>query len=257
MTARMLFYEKAVPVNRERHSDCSVDIADYKFCRGVNSVPLMAAEFTLAALEYPIVFAREGEAVHPVVILGLRSRENLYVSDSGAWLGKYIPAFVRRYPFVFSASEDGGRFLLCVDEAFSGFRRDGRGERLFGDDGEPTPYVSRVLRFLQDYRAQFLRTRDFGRRLSALGLLESMQALVPFADGQISLRGFNVVNRRKLRTLAGEQLAELARADELQLVYLHLQSLRNFDSVRERLPMLMPVADDAPPTGRRAPQPIS
>jgi hypothetical protein len=257
MTTRMLFYAHAVPLNRERHSDCSVDITDYKFCRGVNSVPLMAVEFTLAALEYPIVFAREGEAVHPVAVLGLRSHENLYVADSGAWLGKYIPAFVRRYPFVFSTSDDGSRFLLCVDEAFSGFRRDGRGERLFGEDREPTPYVARVLRFLQDYRAQFLRTRAFGRRLSELGLLEPMQALVPFADGQISLRGFNVVNRRKLRTLAGEHLGELARADALQLVYLHLQSLRNFDSVRQRLPMLMPHVDDAPLTGRRAPQPIS
>jgi hypothetical protein len=84
-----------------------------------------------------------------------------------------------------------------------------------------------------------------------------MQALVPFADGQISLRGFDAVNPQKLRTLAGEHLGELARADELQLVYLHLQSLRKFDSVRERLPMWMPRVDDVSLTGRRAPQPIS
>jgi hypothetical protein len=93
--------------------------------------------------------------------------------------------------------------------------------------------------------------------LSGLGLLAPMQALVLFADGQISLRGSCAVTRQKLRTLADEHLGELARADELQLVYLDLQSLRNFDSLRERLPIWMPGVDDVSPTGRRAPQPVS
>lgn len=253
----MLFYQEAVPVSRERHSGCSVEAVGYGFCRGVNSVPLTAAEFPVASLEYPIVFAVDGDAVHPVAVLGLRGDENLVVSDGGSWLGRYIPAFVRRYPFVFTASADGSRFVLCVDEASPGFRRDGRGERLFADDGAPAPYVTRVLRFLQDYQAQFLRTRAFGRGLQELGLLAPMQAVVPFAHGRIALGGFSVVSREILRSLSGQQLGELARADELQLVYLHLQSLRNFESLRERLPMLAPQAYEDSVAGRRASQPIS
>jgi hypothetical protein len=63
----------------------------------------------------------------------------------GGWQAKYIPAFVRRYPFVFSSRGVGKTFTLCIDEAFPGFNQSGRGERLFGDDGKPTPYVQNVL----------------------------------------------------------------------------------------------------------------
>jgi hypothetical protein len=38
----------------------------------------------------------------PVVLLGMRDKENLYVNESNQWEAKYIPAFIRRYPFVFS-----------------------------------------------------------------------------------------------------------------------------------------------------------
>lgn len=255
MTAQLLFYANAVPVSRHRHAGCSVEAKDFGFCRGVNSVPLMAVEFPSAVGEYPIVFAGQGDAIHPVVVLGLRADENLYVSGGGAWLGRYIPAFVRRYPFVFSAGEDGKGFVLCVDEAFSGFNRDGRGERLFGEDGEPTPYVARVLRFLQEYRAQFVRTQAFCRTLHEAGLLEPMQARVPFGEAQIALRGFSVVSRQRLKALAGDRLSGLVRSDELELVFLHLQSLRNFESVRGRLPLVMPTAYREFPPGLHAVQP--
>jgi hypothetical protein len=43
------------------------------------------------------------------------------------------------------------------------------------------------------------------------------------------------VNRAKLKALSGEKLAELAKTDELELLYLHLQSMRNFNALRDRL----------------------
>lgn len=246
MTAQMLFYEKAVPVSSGRHSGCSVEVRDYAFCGKVNSVPLMAVEFRTAAAEYPIVFVDGDQAVHPVVVLGLRAEENLFVSGSGDWQGRYIPAFVRRYPFVFSSGEDGKRFVLCVDEAFAGFNREGRGEALFTTEGQPTPFVDKVLRFLQDYRAQFMRTRAFCRKLKELGLLEPMQARVSLAGMQMSLGGFATVNREKLKALSGDTLSALAGTDELELLYLHLQSLRNFDALRARLPLLTGPVPEVP-----------
>lgn len=251
MTAQMLFYEQAVAVNSARHAGCSVEVRGYGFCRKVNSVPLMAVEFPVTAGEYPIVFAGAGEAVRPVVVLGLRADENLYVSTEGAWQGRYIPAFVRRYPFVFSSGEDGKRFVLCVDEAFPGFNREGRGEALFTPDREPTPYVGKVLRFLQEYRAQFVRTQAFCRKLVELELLEPMQARVSLGSAQLSLGGFQAVNRHKLKALPGDTLAELTRSDELELLYLHLQSLRNFEALRARLH-----AGAAPAEGLPMPPPM-
>ena len=237
MATQLLIYETAVPVSSQRHGDASVEIgADYAFSRNVNSVPLMAVEFPQAAQEYAIVFAGTAEAVMPAVILGVRGNENLYLSKDGGWEGKYIPAFVRRYPFVFSSSDDGKTFTLCVDEAFPGFNREGRGQRLFGEDGKPTPYVENVLKFNQEYRNQFLRSQAFCKKVVELKLLEPMQAQIALETGErMSLGGFMAVNRAKLKALPGETLAELAKTDELELLYLHLHSMRNFTGLKDRL----------------------
>jgi hypothetical protein len=202
----------------------------------VNSVPLIAVEFPHAASEYAIVFAGNDTAVMPVVILGLRNGENLYLNGKGGWDAKYIPAFIRRYPFVFSSTDDGKTFTLCIDERFAGFNRESKGQRLFGDDGKPSAYTDNVLKFLQEYQAQFQRTQSFCRKLKELDLLEPMQAQVTTGKGdRLSLSGFMAVNRDKLKKLSGDTLAQLASTDELELLYLHLQSMRNFNLMRERL----------------------
>ncbi|HEU5018645.1 MAG TPA: SapC family protein [Pseudolabrys sp.] len=235
MANQLLIYKSAVPVSMARHKGWSVEGgADYAFSRETNSVPIMAVEFPAAASEYAIVFAGGEGEVMPAVILGLRDHENLYLSGESSWRAKYIPAFIRRYPFVFT--REGDRFVLCIDEEFPGFNSEGRGQSLFGDDGKPTAYVERVLKFLQEYQAQFLRTQGFCRKIKELGLLEPMQAQVDLGPRRrLSLGGFMAVNRERLKALPGEKLTELAKTDELELLYLHLQSMRNFDKVKERL----------------------
>lgn len=248
MTTQQLIYETAVPVSSGRHAQCSVEVgADYSFTRNVNSLPLMAVEFPQAAPDYAIVFAGNAEAVMPAVILGVRGNENLYLTKSGEWQAKYIPAFVRRYPFIFSSSADGKTFTLCIDEGFSGFNKEGRGQRLFTDDAKPTPYVDGVLKFLQEYRAQFLRTQAFCKKLIELKLLEPMQAQFTLGSGEkMSLSGFMVVDRKKLNALPGDVLAEMAKTDQLELLYLHLQSMRNFTAVKDRLVLIRGGKADEP-----------
>lgn len=258
MTTQLLIYETAVPVSSGRHGKAAIEPGKgYGFARKINSVPLTAVEFPLAAAEYAIVFAQNGNDVVPVVILGARAGENLYVKGDDNWNAKYIPAFVRRYPFVFSARDDGKTFTLCVDESFQGLNFQGKGQPLFTEDGKQTPYVDNVLKFLQEYRAQFLRTQAFCQKLAELKLLEPMQAQFTLSDGQkMSLTGFQAVDRKRLKELPAETLAQLAATDELELIYLHLQSMRNFTSVKERLVLSLPeqpAADTAPPAQEMQP----
>lgn len=237
MATQLLIYETAVPVNAGRHGKCAIEAGKgYGFASKLNSVPLIAVEFPLAVNEYPVVFALSGDDVVPVAILGARQNENLYLAEDNSWTAKYIPAFLRRYPFVFSPSEDGKTFTLCVDEAFQGLNYLGRGEALFSEDGKHTPYVDNVLNFLQEYRAQFALTQAFGKKLKALNLLEPMQAQFTLGQSEkMSLGGFHTVDRARLKALPAETLSELAASDELELIYLHLQSMRHFNDIKDRL----------------------
>lgn len=237
MTTQLLIYETAVPVNSARHAKCAVEpLKNYAFARKVNSIPLMAVEFAEATHDYAIVFAGTPDDTMPLVILGARQNENLYLDAADEWQAKYIPAFIRRYPFVFSTSDDSKTFTLCVDEAFQGVNFQRRGQALFGADGKPSSYTDNVLKFLQEYRAQFMRTQAFCKKLRDLELLEPMQAEFTLGSGdKMALGGFLVASRTRLKALGSEKLAELAASDELELIYLHLQSMRNFNAVKDKL----------------------
>jgi SapC len=236
MTKQMLIYETVVAVSHSRHADASVEpSSSYAFAAAINAAPLLAAEFQRAAAEFAIVFTQVAGNVTPVVVLGVQGQQNLYLTDDAQWRAKYVPAFMRRYPFVFSASQDQQTLTLCIDETYPGFNREGRGQRLFGEDGKPSAYVEHVMKFLQEYQAQFERTRQFGRRLKELNLLEPMQLTVTIPAGtKQGLGGFLGVQRDRLRNLGGDTLASLARTDELELLYLHLHSLQNFNEVKDR-----------------------
>jgi hypothetical protein len=101
--------------------------------------------------------------VIPAAVLGIRTDENLYVSEQGGWHA--IPAFVRRYLFVFFTQDAGKTFTLGIEETFSGLNQSSHGERLFRDDGKPTPYIENMLKFLQQFQFEFGPTQAFCKKL--------------------------------------------------------------------------------------------
>jgi len=236
MAKQLLIYEQVEPITSSRHGNLSVKAGkDYKFAQFINSAPIIAAEFPNASMEYPIVFTGDGDSVIPVVILGLREEVNLYIDDQGGWTAKYVPAFIRRYPFIFSSSDDGKTFTLCIDKEFSGCNEEGRGERLFDVDGQQTQYLKNVLEFLKEYQAHYQRTETFCKKLKDLDLLEPMSAQFTTPKGEkLNLVGFMAIDRDKLKKLTGDQFMELAKTDELELAYVHIQSMHNFNLMLER-----------------------
>ena len=237
MATQLLFYDQVQTLNGQRHRDWYVKTGgSFEFARDVNAVPLLAVEFPGAVKEYPIVFTgSEGEVI-PVAVMGIRNQENLYVDEAGEWQAKYVPAFVRRYPFVFSSSEDGSTLTLCIDENFSGCNQEGRGERLFDSEGNQTQYLTGVLEFQKQYQASFQQTVQFCSKLVELDVLEPLSATFTPADGEPAvLSGFSAVNRDKLKALPDEKLVELAKSDELELLYTHLVSMSNFQQMSDRI----------------------
>ena len=107
---QMLVYERPMAINRERHRTVCIRRGDgtYPFARSLNSVPLLGSEFAVAARDFPIVFAG-ADTGHPMpaALLGLARDENLFVDADGRWAdGVYVPAFLRRYPFVIAEKAD-------------------------------------------------------------------------------------------------------------------------------------------------------
>lgn len=229
-------YEKPVLLDRERHRNRRVRAGEgFGFVRTVNSLVLAGAEFVEAAKEYAIVFTRPASGpVVPVAMLGLRARENLFVDAEGRWDARYLPAFVRRYPFVL-AQLPGQELALCIDEACPRVGEQ-EGEPLFDAKGQETPYLRQAVEFLSQFQREARRTEGFCQRLDRAGLLQPMNARADLKDGRsFTVDGFLVVDEKKLMALPDATVLELFRGGELHLVSLHLASLSNLQRLVDRM----------------------
>jgi len=230
-----VYYEKPVLLHRDTHRNRKVAPGtSFAFARKANSLYLASVEFTEAAREYPIVFTRTNGRVAPVAMLGLRVRENLFVDEQGQWTARYIPAFVRRYPFVLSELP-GGQLGVCVDEAYAGLN-DRHGEALFDAAGRNTPFLQNALDFLHRYQQEYLRTDAFCRRLAEMDLLMEMNAKADLVDGRsFTVNGLLVVDEKKLLALSDARALSLFRSGELHLISMHLASLANMQRLVDRV----------------------
>ncbi len=234
--ASLLFYNKPVPLNKNEHKDLKIkpNVGDFSFASKTNSVIVAGVEFSEAAKEYPIVFAEVGDTMVPVVLLGLRNEENLFVNEAGEWDARYIPAFVRRYPFVLAETGAENQRMVCIDEGFAGFNTE-EGEALFEGE-ESTPILQQAIDFLEEYQKQYVRTELFMNRLKELDLLISLNAKVDMADGQqFALTGLNVVDEKKLLELSDEDALAFFKSGQLAWVYAHLVSLGSLGAMIDRV----------------------
>lgn len=248
MAKKMLIYENVKQITHRAHADLSIDHdGAFSFCRHVNAMPILLSEFAKAAPEYIIIFAPTEGGYMPAVLLGTKDGENLYLDDKGNWKAQYVPAFARRYPFVFSGDGEGKRFTLCIDESYGGLNREGRGARLFDDQEEHTPYLNNMLEFMKNYQAHHQRTEEYCRLIGDLKLLDEVHMKIPHpSDKSRVLTGLRVVNRDRLKALDDKIVKELLKTDLLEVTFLHLLSLHNASALARR------AADHAPPSGTQA-----
>jgi hypothetical protein len=234
----MVFYERAVPLNREQHRDLRViqRPAPFGFASRTNSLLLAAVELPLAAREYPIVFVGQDDGPYTLgALVGLRDAENLFVNTDGAWApSAYVPAFVRRYPFVLAEGAENDPLTVFVDEAYDGVSMT-EGQPIFDADGKETEYLSGVINFLRDFHGEMKRTAAFASRVAELGLLEQKTVSIERDGASQVLQGLWVVNEDKLRSLPDEAVLELFRSGYLGWIYLHLASMANVTRLAERL----------------------
>ena len=238
--AEVLFYERPVPLNRTTHKDLRIKgLQNLKFAHNTHSVPLTCTEFPVAARDIPILFAgADPSNIGPMALLGLRQNENLFVDENGHWAqGVYLPAFVRRYPFVLAEKPqgtEGDDFTVFLDEGYEGFN-DTEGERLFKDDGTETDMLKSAVSFLGEFQQHVARTRQFVEDLRKHDLLEARNIRLERNGNAINLNGLFVVSEEKLRKIDAATAHQFLTDGTMGWIYAHLLSLTNIDRVGQRL----------------------
>lgn len=227
-----LFYKDLVPLNSNEHGDWKskpMDSAD--FMVGQHAIPLTVEEFVPASRHYPIIFS-DSETPVPLALMGMNEGVNTFMDDEGKFTSDvYVPAYVRRYPFLLAKLQpESDELSLCFDPtsgALGDFKDDEAATALF-DDTKPSEQTQAILKFCENFEEAGARTQSFMDELAKSGLL---------MDGEVSIqqentetpfvyRGFKMIDEAKLRELRGDELRKMNQSGMLPLIHAHLFSLQ-------------------------------
>jgi len=220
-------FNKMVPITRQRHGSKKVlPVRTFKFASKSNIVSLITNEFNKVASVCPIVFVEDkDELLKPFALLGLEQGENLFIDDNGRWKSHYIPAIIRRYPFVLGRNEGKSDLVLCIDEE-SEFVSDTEGESLFNEKGEPGKITETARNYLIELQKFSELTSMFSKELAERELLSPLNMQIKNSQGAlVKIDGIFAVNETKLNELPNEAFMELRKRGALSLIYAHLVSL--------------------------------
>lgn len=220
-----LFYDSPIPLDAKEHKDLGLKPNfGLKFTRNVNAVPINMIEMPQICHFYPIGFAPDKSAT-PVAIIGLRDNENLFLNPKDQWeADTYIPAYIRRYPFIFSEMPDKDQLSLCIDLDKDVIESNGS-QPFFDKDGKPSQLSQNALEFCKSYHAAAQQTVQFGKALEESGLLVERQAEINIGDGKkINFAGFRIIDEAKLAELDDKTFLDWRSKGYIPFLYAHLFS---------------------------------
>jgi len=205
----------------------------YDFARAEAVTSLVASELPKAIMSLPVAFLQQGDAYVPVAVLGLEPGKNLFVAQNGRWIGQYVPAALRGYPFVLL--RNGEQLVMCADEE-SGLIGD-EGLPLFDAEGKPAEAVQAVLDFLVQVEQSRVRTVAACAALARHGCIRPWTITHKFdAENERRIEGLFQIDEAALNALPDEAFLELRRAGALLIAYGQLLSMQH-------LPLLGQLAD--------------
>jgi hypothetical protein len=239
LTGNVLFYRQPEPLSAERHGNLGVRRIDgpFRFLLDAHVVPITVNEFGVAAASFPIIFA--GPQKVPLAVMGARPGDNVFVNQGGDVDPEaYLPAFVRRYPFVFAADQSGDRLLVCVD----------RGAPMVGDNpevpffenGQPSQYTQEAIEFCKEFERHRQATEQFAQILTEADLFEEKTVTITQRNpdgseaGQTKIADYFAISEEKVNAMSPEAFMRLRDQGVLGPVYAHLVSLLNWPKIIQR-----------------------
>lgn len=213
-----------IPLDKDKHTALKVNVKhNFEYAQNTHLSAVTLKEFAQIATCMPMAFINDPQSgnYHAVAMLGIEANQNMYMKD-GKWQGHAVPLNIQRFPF--DVRPDGDKLGVYIDENSDLITDDG--EALFTESGEPTEYLKSRHQMLGDIANSEMATQRFIQQLVELELLEPLDMLVHYANGQQrSVTGVTTISEAKVNELADEKILELKKTGFLGAIYAMLMSL--------------------------------
>lgn len=239
LTGQVLFYKRPEPLSLEKHRNLGVKqiAAPFSFLKAAHAVPITVSEFGVVATCFPIIFV--GSDKTPVAVMGVRQGENEYVDAAGQPdPDTYIPAFVRRYPFVFASDPQSDKLLLCVDRDAA--MVSDKPDVAFFDGDKPSKFTEDAIEFCKEFERQRRATVEFIEMIDKAGLFEQKSVSFTPRDAQGNpgpaqkIADYFAISEEGLNALQDSKFNDIRNTGALAAVYAHMVSLMNWQRVIQR-----------------------
>ena len=220
---------KYVVLDKEKHKSLKVSpLEDLNFAKEMTFVPLLAGEAEAVGEVFPVVFT--GDEVPSLVALTSLGKENLAINEEGKYITRYVPAFLRKYPFALAPTKDDPeKKVILIDEEASVVSKT-KGKQLFTKDGEESEVLKNAVKFLTDYEEQLAKTKAIAKAIKDAGILEEREISIGEGeDKKVLVKGFFVVSREKLNKLDDKTLASWVRNGLITFIDSHIKSLSKIE----------------------------
>lgn len=242
----------------------------YSFASARTHVPIATPEVASVVLSYPIAFEATHSGMRLVVVLGIDAERNLLVNDDGRWLGGYVPAYFRSFPFMLSGVDGQGpdsspdpfrslgdtldtsndrRELLVYESEILPVERSG--VTPFFADRDFHPMVVETLAFLRRFQQGVDGVGRIGEKLRELQVLspwmieakdknptshpsQSTEARNPGSpEGSDRLPSLYRVDEKRLNSLSDAEWLVLRRHGALPIAFAQLMSMGHLTTLRQ------------------------
>ena len=225
-------------INPERHVGKSWRwLGNYTYASKEAVAPIVGGELAKAALAMPIAFIEQSAGRYSLVaVTSLIPDANMFVGPQGQWLGTYIPAIYRSYPFRLIQPESSGQAALCIDEESGALAdADQKAHQFFGMDGKPSPELQAVMDFLSGLERTRLSTDLAVAALAEAGVIRPWTIKVRTGERQERpVAGLHRIDEAALNDLDDVSFLRLRKASALLIAYAQLFSSNQL-GVFERL----------------------
>ncbi|HEY5723552.1 MAG TPA: SapC family protein [Allosphingosinicella sp.] len=229
-TTLPIFYGGLEPLSSQLHPKHTIQQAnEAPFLVNAHAIPITVDEFVSVQRHYPIVFS-SGEQPVPLALMGLNEGVNVFVDDKGKLLNNevYVPAYVRRYPFMLARLKpDAEELSLCFDPTSDIVGESKKGNKLFDGD-KPSQTTNDILKFCEEFELSAQRTNAFMQDLKEQDMLMDGEVSIQPAGAEqpFVYRGFQMVSEEKLREARGDALRKMNQNGMLPLIMAHLFSMQ-------------------------------
>lgn len=195
-------------------------------------IPINITECKPVCTDMPIIFSPIGRPM-PIAMTSFLSDTNSFIKNGEWQADTYVPAALRRYPFVLGNINSEGKQPLYID---SNAISDDHEHPLFNETGNSEKILENAIKHCKEYDDHLKITENIIDTIDSLDLFKETQLVITNKAGEEKKTGiFKIIDNDKYKNLSDEHIVTLQKNHGLWVIHTHIISMSKTQNIASNL----------------------